>query len=75
MASNRTQFHVVPYNDSWQIKRNGLPVFEFPTKSDAVDKAAAEARLAHPAQVVIHTSDGQIEEEHTYDSDPVPPKG
>lgn len=40
-----------------------------------MDKAAAEARLAHPSQVIIHKADGTIEDERTYDADPFPPKG
>lgn len=75
MATNRTQFHVVPYKDRWQIQREDTAVFELPTKAEAVDKAAAEARLAHPSQVIIHNADGKIADERTYDDDPYPPKG
>lgn len=75
MASNRTEFHVVPYNERWQITRDGAAVFELPTKIEAVQKAAAEGRLAHRAQVIIHKADGTIEEERTYGDDPFPPKG
>jgi len=66
MATARTEFHVVPYNDRWQVKRDGTAVFELPTKAEAVEKAAAEGRLAPAAQVIIHRADGTIEEQHSY---------
>ena len=75
MVRNRTEFHLVPYNDRWQIKRNGQPVFEIPTKAEAEKKAEAEARLAHPSQLFIHNADGTIADERTYDADPFPPRG
>lgn len=75
MVSNRTVFHVVPYNDGWQIKREGRQVFEFPTKQEAIEKGEAEAHLAHPSQLLIHNQDGTIADERTYDADPFPPRG
>lgn len=66
MASNRTVFHVVPYKDRWQIKRDGVADFEVPTKEEAITKATSDAKLMHPSQVVIHNQDGKISEEHAY---------
>lgn len=75
MASNRTEFHVVPYKERWQVKRDGVAEYEFPTKDEAITKASADARLMHPSQVIIHNADGKIAKEHTYGDDPFPPRG
>ena len=67
MANERTSFHVVPYKDRWQVQRDSVAEYEFPTKEEAVTKATADARLMHPSQVVIHNQDGTIGDEHSYD--------
>lgn len=65
--ADRTVFHVVPYNDRWQVKRDGVADVEYPTKDEALDKARADARLMHPSQVAVHNQDGTISEQNNYD--------
>jgi hypothetical protein len=33
------------------------------------------SQAVQPSQLVIHTADGKIETEHTYQDDPFPPRG
>jgi hypothetical protein len=75
MASDRTEWHVVPSHGSWQITRDGQLASVFERKADAVNRAVAEARQAQPSQVIVHTADGGIEDERTYQTDSHPPPG
>ena len=70
MASDRTEFHVVPRRGRWQITRDGRRVSVSDRKVDAIERAVDQARQAQPSQVIIHTADGRIENEHTYQADP-----
>ena len=72
----RTEFHVVPDGDSWRVKRDGSPVGGgFDTKDEAVEDGRRRARAEMPSQLFIHGEDGRIQDEHTYQDDPFPPRG
>lgn len=76
--SKRYVLHVVPNNPSgWAVKEAGAsrPLQTFTTKQPATDWAVARAKANQPSQVVVHRSDGTIEFEWTYGSDPYPPIG
>ncbi len=74
----RTTYHVTRRPDGqWQTKLVGASRASAvtKTKAEAVERARALARSKPLGQVVIHTSDGRIQTEHTYGKDPYPPKG
>jgi hypothetical protein len=77
--AERTVFHVTPSGKQWQVKQvNGANADDptlFATKNEAVDKGRELAQAVQPSQLVIHTADGKIETEHTYQDDPFPPRG
>ena len=73
MASNRTVYHVVPdaSGERWLVtQENGSFREEHQKKEDAVDAARERARAQAPSQVKVHKSDGNMEYESTYGSDP-----
>lgn len=73
--ADRTVFHVVPKGPGWQVQRDGDAVLSVDTKKQAIDEARALAKELQPSQVVVHTADGRIEDEMTYQDDPFPPRG
>jgi hypothetical protein len=77
--AERTVFHVTPSGKQWQVKQvnsaNADDPTLFATKNEAVDKGRELAQAVQPSQLVIHTADGKIETEHTYQDDPFPPRG
>jgi hypothetical protein len=73
MASDRTVYHVVPNasGEEWLVtQENGSFREQHRTKEEAVEAAKARARGQEPSQVKVHTSDGNMEYESTYGSDP-----
>ena len=73
MASNRTVYHVVPdaNRERWLVtEENAEFRQEFRTKSEAVAAAKQRAHTHEPSQVKVHKSDGNMEYESTYGSDP-----
>ena len=70
----RTKFHVTPFHNGWQVKAEGAAEFDqeavVDTKEHAIDLARGHARQVQPSQVIVHKSDGVIEEEFTYGDDP-----
>jgi hypothetical protein len=74
-VSDRTQYHVVPKNDAWQLQVDGKPITNFGTKDEAVADGRERARAHQPSQLIVHTADGRIENEATYSHDPYPPSG
>jgi Uncharacterized protein conserved in bacteria (DUF2188) len=73
--AKRTQFHVVPKSGTWQLQRDGQPVASFDTKDNALTEGRKQARANQPSQLIVHTADGKIEDEATYQDDPHPPAG
>lgn len=72
----REVFHVVLDGDQWALRRqNGPTVSQHGTKDAAVKAGQSQARANQPSQVVVHHSDGTIEDESTYQQDPYPPSG
>lgn len=73
MATNRTVYHVVPNSsgESWLVTEEGGGFRqEHRTKDEAVNAAKERARGQAPSQVKVHRSDGNMEYESTYGSDP-----
>jgi hypothetical protein len=74
MANDRTVYHVVPdaAGEQWLVTRERDDRFreEYPTKEAAVAAARQQARQQEPSQVKVHRSDGNMEYESTYGSDP-----
>jgi hypothetical protein len=74
MASNRTVYHVVPNSDAsrWvvSIENDDRYREEYDTKTEAVEAAKSRAQAEEPSQVKVHGSDGNMEYESTYGSDP-----
>ncbi len=77
-SGGRKSFHVVKSpGRGWSVKAaGGKKASSTHTTQAAAQKAATkQAKSASKGQVVIHRSNGQIRTEHTYGSDPHPPKG
>jgi hypothetical protein len=66
MTAQQTIFHVQPRPVGWQIIRNGQPRSVFTRKADAIARATLDAKHTRPSTVIIHTTDGHIEDERTY---------
>ncbi|MEK6805729.1 MAG: DUF2188 domain-containing protein [Pseudomonadota bacterium] len=75
--SKRRIYDVKTSGDEWVVKERGADraVGVFENKTDAVERARQIANNQDLAQVVIRKMDGTIQTEHTYGSDPFPPKG
>ena len=71
----RKRYDVSPDGDDWKVTTDGTTVKKFDTKQPAIDEAVRRAKPKGPSQVVIHRKDGTIQDERTYEGDPVPPKG
>jgi hypothetical protein len=72
----RKVFHVVPQGSSWEVLLVGSDSrSQHDTKEAAVEEGRRTARADQPSQLVIHHSDGTIEDESTYQDDPYPPPG
>jgi len=59
---------------TWVVKRGG-ETHTFDTKQEAFDRAVSAARAVGNAQVVIRKTDGTIQSERTYESDPARTRG
>jgi len=76
-SGGRKSYHVTKNPGGWKVKGAGSRR-ESSTHSTqkAAQKAATKlAKSQTKGQVVIHGRDGKIRTEHTYGSDPNPPKG
>ena len=75
----KNTYHVTKTEDGWQAKKLGgeRALFVGLTKEDVMKTTIALARNLGNTSVVIHKSDGIIQEERTYPrkSDPYPPPG
>ena len=73
----RTKIHVTPTENGWQAKAvGGLRASATgSTKAEVVSRAIEIAKNNGDASVIIHKSDGTIQEERTFGKDPFPPKG
>ncbi|MCS6327084.1 MAG: DUF2188 domain-containing protein [Nitrospira sp.] len=74
----RKTYHVTPAsNGDWKVTGvgNSRASGVHANKADAVAQAKELAKSQDLGQVVIHSRDGKIQTEHTYGSDPHPPKG
>lgn len=72
---SRNQYHVVPGGDGWQVEQGRDVVGSYQTKSEAIARGRSVAHANEPSQLVVHTGDGRIETEYTYQDDPHPPAG
>ena len=65
-----TVFHVTSHDGKWVVTREGYPDGEFDsfeTKEEAITRARGEAHQQMPSAVKIHSTDGAIEHELSYD--------
>lgn len=71
----RKEYHVVPHNDGWAVKKNNASKSSACTitKSDAVNKAR-ELSKNSGSEMVVHGKDGKIQYSNSYGNDPCPPK-
>ena len=71
MSSNRSVYHVVPFDDLWAVKLAGDSLNEYADNKDiAVTRAKQLARRAAFGVVVVHGRDGRIEQEFYFGEDP-----
>jgi sporulation protein YlmC with PRC-barrel domain len=76
-ASKRVAYHVTPNEKGgWKTVKEGVkkPVATGRTKADLVKKARKIAK-SEDAQLIVHKSDGKIQEERTYGFDPAESRG
>ena len=75
---SRKTYYVTPTGQGdWKLKAEGNSRVSgiHDHKLNAVEQAKGLAKSQVLGQVVIHGRDGKIQTEHTYGSDPLPPKG
>jgi len=74
MAADRTVYHVVPNAraEAWVVTQENDNTFreEYRTKEEAVAAAKTRARDREPSQVKVHSDDGDMDYESTYQNDP-----
>lgn len=77
--SERQVYHVSPAREAgdWEVKEEGAARARsrHQSKQEAVTEARRLARSRPLGRIVIHNSDGTIQEERTYGKDPHPPQG
>ncbi|WP_342644893.1 DUF2188 domain-containing protein [Mucilaginibacter sp. CSA2-8R] len=75
--AKRVTYHVTKTEDGWQAKKEGGERASVTgnTKQEVVERAIEIAKNKEVSSVRIHKSDGTIQEERSYGSDPFPPKG
>ncbi|WBB80866.1 DUF2188 domain-containing protein [Micromonospora sp. WMMD882] len=71
----RNEYHVVPNGSGWKVEQGGNQIGSYDNKQSAVDAGRKVAHGNEPSQLVVHTADGKIETEYTYQDDPYPPAG
>ncbi len=73
---NKRNFHVVPHDDGWAVRREGAERARsvHSTQADAI-RDARDAAIAEQGEVLIHGENGQIRERNSYGNDPFPPPG
>jgi len=74
--ANSKRIHITGERGNWRGVREGgeRATFTAPTKQAAIEKGRAQAQKEQ-GQLIIHKTDGKIQEERTYGKDPFPPKG
>lgn len=65
--ARRAVYAVIPQDDGWAVERDGRVLGKFPRKEQAVDSAKALASDQKAARLLIKSSDGRIQSDHTYD--------
>lgn len=75
--AKRTKLHVVYNVNKWQLKKenSSRALSNHQTKAEAVTNGRNMAKNQKPSQLLIHNKNGRISNEHTYGSDPYPPRG
>lgn len=71
----RTVYRVAPSRDGWELFRGNAKLEGYGRQEDAVAAGREAARADRPSQLVVHGTDGRIEDEATYSDDPFPPAG
>ena len=69
-SGNRTVYHVKPDGEGWVVKGDGAEraVSTHDTKKEALTAARELAHGKAPSQLVVHKSDGSVQEKFTYDA-------
>lgn len=64
------KLHVLHNGEGWSLTADGKnePIETFGTKKEAVTAARAAAAKAAPSDLVIHRTDGSVEERHSYET-------
>jgi Uncharacterized protein conserved in bacteria (DUF2188) len=72
----RQAFHVQPEGPLWVIKiQAGAALSQHDSKRAAVEEGHRMARANQPSLLVVHSSDGTVESEATYQEEPDPSRG
>lgn len=71
----RKEYHVVPHENGWAVKKNNASKSSActSTKSDAVSKAKGLSKNSG-SEMVVHGKNGKIQYSNSYGNDPCPPK-
>lgn len=67
----RNVYHILPGDEGWQVKGagDGSAVSSHSTKKEALSAARDLAHSKVPSQLVVHKSDGTIQESWSYDAE------
>jgi hypothetical protein len=70
-GTRRPQISVEPRGDRWAVQKDGTQRASklFDRKTDAVDRARAQARREQ-AELVVKSANGRIESKHSHGHDP-----
>ncbi len=74
----KARIHITQRPDGqWQGKKEGAERASVvsSTQHQTLTRAAEIAKNGGEVQIIIHGLNGKIRDEHTYGSDPFPPKG
>jgi hypothetical protein len=75
-GTRRPQISVEPRGDRWAVQKDGTQRASklFDRKSDAVDRARAQARREQ-AELIVKSANGRIEQKASHGNDPRSIKG
>ena len=65
----------MPDGAGWKVEHGSTVDRTHGTKDEAFDAGRKVATKDQPSHLVVHTKDGKIETEYTYQDDPFPPAG
>jgi hypothetical protein len=66
----RHNYDLHPCKGGWEVKGDGANLKQFERKADALQFARQEAKGNLPSSLRVHGSNGRLQNEYSYGSDP-----